>query len=266
MLPPTTKVQNPLERLTGGSSPFYLNTEARPWFCHTGAPRRAAVSAFGFGGSNFHCVLEEAGPAKTEIDWDGDVQVLAFSAESPGELLKQLDELAGLADWAEIRSAASRSRQTFRAEKSFRLVLVAGRGQTDWPALLARAAAAVTSGGGHEAPHGQPGMPAAQSGERGAVFCGTRPRPGTLAFLFPGQGSQYVGMLRDLACRFPRLQQAIARADSLCKPGDPPISSRIYPRPVFSEQEQACAGARPARDAARPAGDRCRQPRAAGDP
>jgi acyl transferase domain-containing protein len=57
VLPPTTKVQMPVEPLTNGRSPFYLNTEARPWFSLTGGPRRAAVSAFGFGGSNFHCVL-----------------------------------------------------------------------------------------------------------------------------------------------------------------------------------------------------------------
>ena len=81
VLPPTTKVQ-PADRVArGGESPFYLNTEARPWFPDPDEPRRAAVSAFGFGGSNFHCVLEEAGPEKTEIDWDGDVQILALSAD-----------------------------------------------------------------------------------------------------------------------------------------------------------------------------------------
>ncbi len=61
VLPPTSKVRTPIERLAEGSSPFYLNTEARPWLPQPGHPRRAAVSAFGFGGSNFHCVLEEAG-------------------------------------------------------------------------------------------------------------------------------------------------------------------------------------------------------------
>ncbi len=64
VLPPTTKVQTPLEPLSSGNSPFYLNTEASPWFSQTGGPRRAAVSAFGFGGSNFHCVLEEADPGE----------------------------------------------------------------------------------------------------------------------------------------------------------------------------------------------------------
>ena len=98
MLPPTTKVQTPLERLAGGHSPFYLNTEASPWFSQSGGPRRAAVSAFGFGGSNFHCVLEEAAPAKTEVDWDGDVQIVALSADEQSEIREQLTALDGLSD------------------------------------------------------------------------------------------------------------------------------------------------------------------------
>ena len=51
---------NPNPKLNLEESPFYVNTEARPWI-HTEdeQPRRAAVSSFGFGGTNFHVVLEE---------------------------------------------------------------------------------------------------------------------------------------------------------------------------------------------------------------
>ena len=59
VLPPTIKVDAPNPKLELGSSPFYLNTKARPWIRATEQhPRRAGVSAFGFGGSNFHVVLE----------------------------------------------------------------------------------------------------------------------------------------------------------------------------------------------------------------
>lgn len=40
-------------------SALFINTRNRPWFTRPGVPRRAGVSSFGFGGSNYHCVLEE---------------------------------------------------------------------------------------------------------------------------------------------------------------------------------------------------------------
>ena len=60
VLPPTIKIDRPNPKLELERSPFYLNTQARPWIRGGDHPRRAGVSAFGFGGSNFHIVLEEA--------------------------------------------------------------------------------------------------------------------------------------------------------------------------------------------------------------
>src|SRR5207253_3512527 len=58
VLPPTlVEAPNPKANLDGG--PLYLNTEARPWVHGAEHPRTAGVSAFGFGGTNFHTVLEE---------------------------------------------------------------------------------------------------------------------------------------------------------------------------------------------------------------
>src|SRR5262249_17975662 len=77
VLPPTIKVEQPIEVLAPGRGPFYVNREKRPWLPCADHPRRAAVSSFGFGGSNFHCVLEEYRPEKPAIDWDGQVQIAA---------------------------------------------------------------------------------------------------------------------------------------------------------------------------------------------
>ena len=60
VLPPTIGVTEPNPKADFPNSPFYVNSEARPWL--TGGaehPRRAGVSAFGFGGTDFHIVLEE---------------------------------------------------------------------------------------------------------------------------------------------------------------------------------------------------------------
>ena len=59
VLPPTIKVKKPVEPLQPGKSPLYVNIEKRPWLPRPDHPRRAGLSAFGFGGSNFHAVLEE---------------------------------------------------------------------------------------------------------------------------------------------------------------------------------------------------------------
>ena len=63
---------------------------------------------------------------------------------------------------------------------------------------------------------------------KGRSSLGTGPAPGPLAMLFPGQGSQYVGMLRELACRFPRMQAALALANDVSRrTGDSPVGSDL---------------------------------------
>ena len=135
------KVRRPIGPARERDSPFHVNTEARPWLSDRREPRRAAVSAFGFGGSNFHCVLEEAEPEKPAVDWDGDVQVLAFSADDRGAIAR-----ASWTTWPARpngrRSAqpAARSRAAFDAHHRHRLLIVARRGEEDWPTSWPRPA------------------------------------------------------------------------------------------------------------------------------
>jgi len=224
VLPPTIKVTTPVEGVGPGRSPFYLNTEARPWLPRAGHPRRAAVSAFGFGGSNFHCVLEEADPVKPGVDWDGETQILALSAGSPDGLLAALDAWPAGLDREGTRAEAARSRASFRSADPHRLVLVAER-DADLGALFGKARAALGSGN------------AARKGRaREGVFVGNGPAPGKLAMIFPGQGSQYVGMLRELACVFPQVQDALALADG---DAEDRLSDHIYPFPAFTDAERS---------------------------
>lgn len=60
ILPPTVNCDEPNPDLELEQTRFYINCETRPWIHgDSAAPRRAAVSAMGFGGINSHCVLEE---------------------------------------------------------------------------------------------------------------------------------------------------------------------------------------------------------------
>ncbi len=59
VLPPTLHCANPNPKLGLDQTPFYINTETRPWIHGGREPRRAGVSAFGFGGINAHAILEE---------------------------------------------------------------------------------------------------------------------------------------------------------------------------------------------------------------
>src|SRR5205823_2627326 len=59
VLPPHNNLTKPIEALSDPNTPLYVLGEAMPWLHTARHPRRAACSAFGFGGTNFHAVLEE---------------------------------------------------------------------------------------------------------------------------------------------------------------------------------------------------------------
>ena len=178
VLPPTIKVDKPVDALQSGRTPFYVNTEKRPWLSSPDHPRRAGVSAFGFGGSNFHCVLEESDSEMSEIDWDGDVQLLAFSGDSAKAIADQLAAWLSDMAWEELRYRAAETRAAWRADAACRLVLPVQRERTDLPKMIAGARALLIK------------RPDSKSWRNldGACF-GSGAPTGKLAVLFSGQGS-----------------------------------------------------------------------------
>jgi acyl transferase domain-containing protein/NAD(P)-dependent dehydrogenase (short-subunit alcohol dehydrogenase family) len=226
VLPPTIKVDQPAEGASPGKTPFYLNTEPRPWLPNADHPRRAAVSAFGFGGSNFHCVLEEADPEPASIAWDGDVQILAYSGSKVEDIRSALQAMPTDPSWDQIRSEAAQSRSVFQTDAPYRLLIVAERAGVAWPKLLDRARSLV-------------GGPATSAPE--GVYLGTGTEPGGLAVIFPGQGSQYVGMLRDLACQFPEMLKTLASASESGPIGARSLGDWIYPHPSFDNEARSQA-------------------------
>ena len=228
VLPPTLKVKQPVEPFRAADSPFYVNTAARPWLPRAEHPRRAGLSAFGFGGSNFHAVLEEYRPAKVAPDWDGGVEIVALGAATPVELAAKVASLPTV--WDEFARAAEASRATFDATSPCRVAFAAPRSRTDLRSLLTTAAAKLRAEPNAASWHTPDGVHFG----RGAV-------PGAVAVLFPGQGSQQVGMLRDLATLFPEVLDSLAAAnDAVPAAGGVRLSDHVYPPTRFD----AAAGKR----------------------
>ncbi len=240
VLPPTIKVNQPPAALVAADSPFYVNTEARPWVKPNGYPRRAAVSAFGFGGSNFHCVLEESPQSFDQPDWDGDVQIISLSGMGLNDLIVEVrSKLVPLATsaWSDVRNFAAHSRNQFRVEHPHRLLLVVEREKTDLGKLVAGTLTMF-----ERYPEKQ-----TWSTPDGACY-GRGALNGKLGVLFPGQGAQYVGMLRELTCRFPVMLEVLCEANdvfanAMTSGGSESVPRRlsdyIYPHPSFSSEARA---------------------------
>ena len=228
VLPPTIKISEPIDALAPGLSPFYLNTQKRPWLSRADHPRRAGVSAFGFGGTNFHCILEEYKEPREATGWDGDVEIVALSSDQLAELRSQLKAFPFDRSWTEVRSSAAASRRAFRTEAAYRMLLPITKETAS--GVCREAALAMLE------KHPDKSAWSLPSG----VAFGSGPRTGKLGALFPGQGSQYVGMFRDLACQFPGMLEALTTGDRIFAAEHPEcglqrLSDFIYPHPGFTD-------------------------------
>ncbi|MGW7272054.1 SDR family NAD(P)-dependent oxidoreductase [Streptomyces sp. NPDC054864] len=234
VLPPTYKVERPNPRLPLDQGPLYLNTAARPWIRDSSHPRRAAVSSFGFGGSNFHLTVEEYLPSpgsRASLPPRVDAaltHLVLLIADSAPALASRARSTA-----VEQTPLAHRARATqlaFDATAHARLAVVAAD-ETELAQLLDKVADQLDS-----APDTPLRTPP-------GVHCAVGvPAPGPLAFLFSGQGSQYPGMGKGLALNFPQAQGVWDElADWQPEPGTR-LHHVVFPPPTFegaARQEQA---------------------------
>ncbi|MEX2015433.1 MAG: beta-ketoacyl synthase N-terminal-like domain-containing protein, partial [Candidatus Hydrogenedentales bacterium] len=223
VLPPTAKVEKPQDAVAPGVTPFYVNTIKRPWLPRDQHPRRAGVSSFGFGGSNFHCVLEEYKSEKAAPEFDGSVQIVALSGANAAALQQQLRPLLAASGWSQVRDIAFASRAAFDTNAHCRLALVLER-SADWTKTINDAVQGLNESTSD-----------AWSTPSGA-FYGTGKAEGVVAVLFPGQGAQYVGMLRTLACTFPQMLDTLATFDCAYESDTGTrLIDYIYPHPAFDD-------------------------------
>ena len=200
-LPPMPKVQAPNPDLAVTESPFTLSVIPRPWIRGDDHERRASVSSFGFGGSNFHVTLSEstgAAPRAPRLRaFDAELVLLTGDLE---EVRRQARELASAKPLdGTLRWLSTTSAEAWAPEAPARLAIVA-RDEQDLAGKLLRADALLASGRAFDAP--------------GMTFgVGPPAVAGTLAFLFPGQGSQELHMGSALAIAFDAAIEAWDEAD-----------------------------------------------------
>ncbi len=176
-LPGTLHYTSPNPELHLDRSPFEIRAQYSDW--EWDGPRRAGVSSFGVGGTNVHIVLEEAPGTPAAAATDGP-QVLLLSARTPEALTHARGALAAeLADPADVFVMADvASTLAGRRKENVRLAAVVGDQQQ---------AATVLGAPDHENVFVGDAVTADPEGGHDRV-----------AFLFPGQGAQHVGMARGL--------------------------------------------------------------------
>lgn len=234
VLPPHWGVKDPLPAISETDSPVYLLTEARPWLVHPDHPRRSGVSAFGFGGTNTHAVIEEyrgevCRRAPGGAAWP--FELFAFTGGDRPSVIQEVQRLLDAVEaGAEVRlrdlAFTTAGRMGGKAELGeVRLSLVVASIEQLREGLHLALTALEE--------------PARELPPNVILTTVDSPAPG-VAFCFPGQGSQYPGMARELALYFDEMRVAIELADEILRGKYPQLLSQyIYPPAGFTEAERA---------------------------
>ncbi|WP_115537932.1 type I polyketide synthase, partial [Frankia canadensis] len=216
VLPPTINVDRPNSAVDFGDAPFYVNIANRPWIRDPHRPvRRAAASAMGFGGTNFHVVLEEYSGDRTDLRvLHRTARAYLWHAPDTAALLELLRSGAPAVDGAVPPDAA---RVGFAAAdeetaEDLRELAIAQLERdleaTEW------------------------------SHPRGVHFRASGRTDVTVAALFAGQGSQYLDMGLEAAVNVPPVGAAFDEANAAFDGAPRRLASIVFPPPVFDAAER----------------------------
>ncbi|WP_449273551.1 type I polyketide synthase [Kitasatospora purpeofusca] len=203
-LPRTLHIDRPSPNVDWTAGAVELLTEAAPW-PETGRPRRAGVSSFGLSGTNAHVVVEQppAGPAlplpaPTDPDTPRAAVPWVLSGRTAEALKAQAERLhAHLTEHPELSPVdVGHSLATTRTAFEHRAAVVG----EDRATLLG-------------------GLAALAAGDRApGLVRGTVARSARTVLVFPGQGSQWAGMARELLDHAPAFADRIAACERALAP------------------------------------------------
>lgn len=193
-IPPTLHFETPNPEIDFVNSPFYVNSKLVEWES-SGAPRRAGVSSFGIGGTNAHVILQEA-PIREPSSGSRPYQLLVISAKSSSALEMATKSLiTHFKQHPELKlSDAAYTFQVGRKALNHRRMIVC---QNDTESAVSA-------------------LEAADPKRILTVYIEQRNPP--VAFMFSGQGSQYVNMGRDLYRTESTFREEIDRCSEILEP------------------------------------------------
>ncbi|WP_271855385.1 beta-ketoacyl synthase N-terminal-like domain-containing protein [Patiriisocius marinus] len=228
VLPGTINVTKPHEKFGIETSPFYVNAETRPWF-KNGVPRRAGVSAFGFGGVNVHFAMEEYESKSSFTDrvhksFEGIFIKAANATDLQTSLKNTIDALKSNEATTAFYNLKKESKNGTALENEARLGFVV-ESLDDCISKLEIATKQLENNKD------------VWSHPKGVFF---RPygisSTTKIASLFSGQGSQYANMAKEATSSFETIQQTIANFDAKKEYN---LANKIYPKPVFTDKDKA---------------------------
>jgi len=209
VLPPMINCEQPRKDVDWENSPFYLLTEPHQW--ESGyLPRRAAINSFGFGGVNYHAILEEA-PTKNILSYNSQegtepvAEILFFRAKTRNNLIRliiQTREKLIQAERPDIRMVSSDLLRS--AAKAGPILTIVGDNIDKIISNLDKACNMLYDKSRSEFFLAQ------------GIYFSQRPLAPEekVAFLFPGLGSQYPGMGNDLPANIPLIREIFNKIDS----------------------------------------------------
>ncbi|MBD3189419.1 MAG: acyltransferase domain-containing protein, partial [Candidatus Heimdallarchaeota archaeon] len=256
-LPPSINFERPNPKVDWSSTPFFVNTQTKDWTKPETGLRMAGVSAFGFGGTNYHVILEEYIPGETkghmprivspvdieklmatikqdtssstrtlqkelvlnEDAWQEYIQSnlvlemepIFLGASSPEELLKTIQTLqeniprsSYLSDGQGLRLRDFAQDLHGSLSKKYRMAIPC-KSFSDLSKALELAEDGIKDKAKRRLLRNK------------GLFYSEDYKVNKIAFLFPGQGSQYVGMLHKLRKKFEIVRATFREADQITK-------------------------------------------------
>lgn len=227
VLPPSINVEKPNKVLL--DSNLCVLQKPKAWIVNENQPiRRAAVSAFGFGGTNYHVVLEEAKNDYTEAYRVTPTAMgVMFSAKTKEELISKVKKLSDGMETDSRLWFAEEYRYHKCGENQFRLAFVA-KTADEVKEKCKKALDILTKNEKESWVQSE------------ITYSEKKIEEQKITVLFSGQGTQSLDMFSEITIAYPEMRQMITKADNvMIAEKETPISELVYPKVLTDEETTA---------------------------